>query len=207
MKEAAGRAEDTEAPVLHHFFDRSKDSDSTHFKTALDKFCTSLLYQLLSKIEPKPWSFLEEWGDLLKFKPGLLSWSLTQLQDAIREVIIGHEKRGNVNVRIFIDAIDECGDNTALIQLEEPLQRLQWIEKLIRSAEEAGADVRVCVSRTHLPAYGGLEPPTQTIIVEQHNNTAIDTFVASMLAKDNIDSWTQRTLHKRIMDRCTNDFL
>ncbi|KAH7382544.1 hypothetical protein DE146DRAFT_231539 [Phaeosphaeria sp. MPI-PUGE-AT-0046c] len=207
MKEASRRAEDTDALVLHHFFDRSKDSESTHFKTSLNKFCTSILYQLLSKIEPKPWSFLEEWGDLLRFKPGLLPWNLTQLQDAIREVIVGHEKRGNVKVRIFIDAVDECGDDGAIMQSEEPLQLLRWIEKLLHSALDAGADVRVCVSRTHLPAYGGLEPPTQTIIVEAHNQSAIDTFVSSVLAKDNIDSWTQRALHKRIMDRCTNDFL
>lgn len=207
MKEASSRADDTESLVLHHFFDRSKDSDSAHFKTALDKFCTSLLYQLLSKIEPKPWSFLEDWGELLRFKPGLLPWSLAQLQDAIREVIIGHEKRGGVKVRIFIDAVDECGDNGAVMQSEEPLQLLQWIEKLLRSAADAGADVRVCVSRTHLPTYGGLEPLSQTITVEEHNQSAIDTFVKSMLAKNNIDSWTQRALHKRIIDRCTNDFL
>lgn len=207
LKEASKRAEETDALVLHHFFDRSKDGESTQFKTALDKFCTSLLYQLLSKIEPKPWSFLEEWGDLLKFKPGLLPWSLTQLQDAIREVIVGHEKRGSVKVRIFIDAINECGNDSIHMQSEEPLQLLQWIEKLVGIAADAGADVRVCVSRTHLPAYGGLEPATQTIIVEEHNRSAIDSFVSSMLAKDNLGSWIQRALHKRIMDRCTNDFL
>jgi hypothetical protein len=108
-----------------HYFDCTKDSKSTHFKSALDKVCTSLLYQLLSKLQPKPWAFLKEWGDLLRFKPGMILQNLAQLQEAIREIIVGHEQRGNVKVRIFIDAIDESSNDISETQPKQLLELLQ----------------------------------------------------------------------------------
>jgi hypothetical protein len=207
MKEAAKRADDSDSLMLHHYFDRTKDSKSTHFKGALDKFCTSLLYQLLSKLEPKPWTFLKDWGDLLRFNPGMLPWNLTQLQEAIREIIVGHEKRGSVKVRIFIDAIDESGNDVSTTQPTPALELLQWVDELLRSAAEAGADVRVCLSRPHFPAYGGLEPKTQSIVVEEHNGPAIEEFIVSALNRDEIFPGTRRLLYNRILRRCSNDFL
>jgi hypothetical protein len=75
----------------------------------------------------------------------MIPWNLAQLQEAVREIIVGHEQRGNVKVRIFIDAIDESSNDISETQPKQPLELLQWIDKLLYSAANAGADVRVCV--------------------------------------------------------------
>ncbi|KAJ4375920.1 hypothetical protein N0V83_001198 [Neocucurbitaria cava] len=206
IKAATQKAESPNLIVLHHYFDRAKDSKSSTFKSALDKFCTSLLYQLLTQLEPKPWSFLYEWRELLRFNPGMLPWNLTQLQDAIREIIVGHEKRGNVGVQIYIDALDECYNDISDVHPTQPLEVLQWISKLLKSAADANVDVRVCLSRQHLPAYDGLEPKSQTIIVEDYNRSAIETFVKTELQRVE-DIGLRHLLRQKIMGRCTNDFL
>jgi hypothetical protein len=210
MREAAKQAEESDAGVivLQHYFDGANAENPGHFKSALDEFCTSLLYQLLDKLEPKPWSFLGEWGDVLRHTPGLLPWDLAQLQNAIQEIIIGHEQRGRAGIRIFIDALDQCtGDmSTPTIDPSEPLELLDWISALLERAAEVGVDVRVCLSRRRLPDYGHREPESHVIIVEDFNRPAIENFLDTKMEKIQ-DAGLRYNLRRKILERTTNDFL
>jgi len=201
LKEALTRAKGAELLVLYHHFDRPCQDKSSASHDHMQEFCSALLHQLLEKTKPCAWPFLDTWGKLLRARPGEIPWTVRQLQDAIRDIVIGYKDAG---IRIYIDALEHtCYDASGAIAARSPV--LDYVASLLHSARDADVDLRFFITRQHYPSFDEVEPDTLEIIVEDHNTRDLRAFVLGGLKKVPA-AGLRYVLNNKIIRLCGNDF-
>ncbi|KAF2743235.1 hypothetical protein M011DRAFT_471593 [Sporormia fimetaria CBS 119925] len=121
-------------------------------------------------------------------------WTIADLQNAILEIIQSKKGRG---YRIFVDALDACGNPGQAYTSPPALQVLRLLSKLSERASAEQADVRICISRRHFPSYGASEPETLNIVVEEHNEEVVQRFVRAQL-QDIVDAGARQLVCLKI---------
>ncbi|KAK1757174.1 hypothetical protein QBC47DRAFT_175972 [Echria macrotheca] len=168
MREAEQRLSRTGGEVAVHlsfFF----DSKGTELQRNWEGACRSLLHQLLSLPDQKTSlkRAISRYTERLDFEGGYQQstgfWRINDLQFIIRETLLDRcREEPDFNVRIFIDALDECSDGHAM-----------EINSFIRFLTHASASVKVCISARS--SYPGLSYWTSfpMVAVEEHNQPDI----------------------------------
>jgi hypothetical protein len=199
--------------VLSHFFGESKKSTSSSLQSSSEEFYCSILFQLLDRLDHKPWSFISKWGKSLLESRQTPPWTVPKLQDAIHEIILSREYSRSVEdfeFRIFVDALEECCyeviDDHYDVRSRQPLEILQFVSDLLKRTSAVGVNVKVCVSRKHDPSYGTSEPASRNIVVDNHIRPSVEAFIERELEKIE-DKDLRRKLLRIIIERSTNEFL
>ena len=97
-------------------------------------------------------------------------WIDEELQHILHDILIKGSKYQPVTV--FIDALDECGEETAK-------SLLRSFKDLMEDAKREESQVKICVSSRHYPILG--IDTTPTISVEQRNRKDIQTVIQERL--------------------------
>jgi ankyrin repeat protein len=127
----------------------------------------SLLHQILPQIPPLLAEFRSMFQRNLQTKGrGGKDWKKEELEDFFRS----HIAKKGYRVRIFIDALDECGEDTAE-------QLVKYFENLTTYAESA---LSICFSCRHFPSIGP-NSTVETICVEDENDKDILTYIQANL--------------------------
>ncbi|KAK5995239.1 Serine/threonine-protein phosphatase 6 regulatory ankyrin repeat subunit B [Cladobotryum mycophilum] len=97
-------------------------------------------------------------------------WTAKELQEAMLEILTKGTK--NRPVAIFVDALDECGEDYAKYLLEQ-------FKKLMDDVNREEGQVKICFSSRHYPILGLRTIPT--IFVEEHNDKDIRSIIQERL--------------------------
>ena len=165
-------------------------------RSALGLF-RSLLHQILTQIPPLLSKFQSMFQSRFQKEPKTQGkpgkdwdWHKEELQDFFKSIIA--EKR--YRIRIFIDAVDECGEDVAK-------ELVKYFQKSTNSTEST---LSICFSSRHYPYIGhGIE----TICVEDKNELDILTFIQTELSPA-FENQRERAevLEKEIMDKASGIF-
>lgn len=122
------------------------------------------------------------------------SWTCKELEECLSEVLIKNTQ--NQHVIIFIDALDECGEDSARALLA-------YFSDLSQQAEIEGANFKVCVSSRHYPLLALDAFPS--VSVEEKNSEDIRWYVADRLK--NIRPTTKRQqIQEEILSKAQGGF-
>jgi ankyrin repeat protein len=97
-------------------------------------------------------------------------WSCKELQESLLSVLV--EGTQHRHVTIFVDALDECGEDSAK-------NLLAYFSEISRQVDAKGAHVKICLSSRHYPILGLENFPT--ISVEERNSEDIRWYVGERL--------------------------
>lgn len=96
------------------------------------------------------------------YTAGRWAWTDKELQEFLSNVLVKGIK--HQPIVIFIDALDECGEETAK-------SLLRYFRDLMEDVEREESQVKICISSRHYPILG--VDTTPTISVEQRNHKDI----------------------------------
>lgn len=176
------------------FFFNAKGGDLEHSPLGLFR---SLLYQLL----PRYPSHLRRFAQMLSSKNDLNpdeppAFSESELKAFLQSMFATKMEGRTV---IFVDALDECDAKTMRSQA------YFWRE-LTQSAHAAGTELSVCLSSRHFPTITVTNCPE--VIVDQHNNQDIITYVDQKLGLGISDSEPEKQiLRDRVIGKSAGVFL
>jgi hypothetical protein len=148
------------------FFFSAKDGDLEHSATGLLR---SLLYQLLPSCPESLTAFGNAATIRRKFEPRSPPWEEEELKSVFR---LCFTKKLAKRVFIYIDALDECDSD----RLRD--QAYFWRE-VTATAHDNGISLNICISSRHFPHISLSHCPE--IVVEDHNNLDIETYVGKRL--------------------------
>lgn len=120
-------------------------------------------------------------------------WNESELQKFLFSFLL--KASTSRHVVIYIDALDECGAETAQ-------KLLAYLRQLIASAEQQGSHVRICFSFRHYPILGLENVPT--ICVEDRNDQDIRRVVRNGL--QDIDSSKRHQIENEIVAKAQGGF-
>ncbi|KAL1634763.1 hypothetical protein SLS56_002165 [Neofusicoccum ribis] len=120
-------------------------------------------------------------------------WNESELQKFLFSFLL--KASTSRHVVIYIDALDECGAETAQ-------KLLAYLRQLIASAEQQGSHVRICFSSRHYPILGLENVPT--IYVEDRNDQDIRRVVRNGL--QDIDSSKRHQIENEIVAKAQGGF-
>ena len=106
-------------------------------------------------------------------------WAEKELQDFMTHVLIDGAQ--NHSVAIFVDALDECGEDIAK-------GLLVYFKDLIKDTKSKGSRVKICISSRHYPILGHNTIPT--VSVEERNDKDIRLVIQQRLKE--IEPQTER---------------
>lgn len=182
MRFAHNQAKKDDALVASFYFNGRGTPDE---KTGIGMY-RSLLYQLLpfasQQLQEKMCRVYIQRCRTIGAYSVSWKWHETELSKALTEVIADLKDH---HLRIYIDALDESGENTAL-------ELVPKFQSMVQRATESRSSLKVCCSCRHYPliAEGGL-----TISMENENADDIELYVRDRLAaascpKDQIEKLT-----------------
>lgn len=154
--------------TLYHFFGGVSE-DATR------DLLRDLLCQLLDALpyKNKPWEDIRRWGREIAEKQWVDLSSRRRLQDIITRLLI--DRKDTLEVFIFVDAIDDIHEASS--DDEKPLKILQMLADMLKPK----TNLRICISRRHLPDYYVREPPSTTIHLDQYMDQEIGPFIRQEL--------------------------
>ncbi|KAL7918361.1 ankyrin repeat protein [Trichoderma austrokoningii] len=139
-------------------------------------------------------SFMEQERRYGAYQENRWSWTEKELQDFISEILT--EGTSNQPVVIFVDAIDECGQDDA--------KRLfGYFKNLMDIAEHKEAQVKICFSSRHFPLLG--LDTISTISVEERNDSDIRLVIRERLKQIQPEAKRQR-IEKEILLKAQGGF-
>lgn len=180
---------DPETITIYHFFYKSWNNNDfiAPVRSKYSLFLRSLLGQLISKVSRLPWDNIRSWGRELQSNGDAGLWSNDRLQKAITQVILDNGNSAEskpVRFRIFIDAINESLDDVSTNFTPNPLLAiLLFASDLAAVATSSGVDLRICISREHVPQFGKREPKASIIQVDKCMNSTVDRYIQEQLKK------------------------
>ncbi|XPS74325.1 hypothetical protein M3J09_006444 [Ascochyta lentis] len=194
------------AVVLSHHFRRWRD-DEVVTRPLIEEFYCSILFQLLEMSGHTPYSICQSWHDALLRDQFSVPWTIAQLRATIFEIILTRSKTGSIAFRLFIDGLDACRHNSnSEPESKEPLEVLGFVESLLSKSHEFGLDIRVCISRRHIPDYENIEPSGLAIVVEENIGPAVDSFIKSRLHKIKLHQGVKVILYHKMIRYYTREF-
>ncbi|KAK8016653.1 hypothetical protein PG993_014842 [Apiospora rasikravindrae] len=138
---------------VYFFFDGSQEGD-TRLHSALGMYRT-VLHQIISCGQPISASVLRHYKDFDK-----ADWTIPSLQSATEE-ILSNLTSANTEVRIFLDALDECCKD----DIDEVLSHLR------RLVTKKGERIKALVSARDMSKYENFLPESAKTLVVHENNT------------------------------------
>ncbi|KAF2193588.1 hypothetical protein K469DRAFT_691138 [Zopfia rhizophila CBS 207.26] len=121
-------------------------------------------------------------------------WIDKELQDFLSDVLTTGSK--DQPVVIFIDALDECGEEVAK-------SLLTYFKCLMEDVESEESQVKICVSSRHYPILG--VDTTPTIAVEKRNRKDIRSVVRKRL-KEIGPEWKRNQIQEAILSKAQGGF-
>ena len=121
-------------------------------------------------------------------------WSNQELQDFLSNILTKGSKYQPIV--IFIDALDECGEEAAR-------SLLTYFKGLMEDVEREGSQVKICVSSRHYPIIGVDDIPT--IAVEKRNRRDIRSVVRKRL-KDIGPEENPNSIQETILSKAQGGF-
>jgi ankyrin repeat protein len=192
MKYAVKRGK-LEGHIASFFF---HDRGTTLEKTARGMY-QSLLHQLLH-LGPNHISKLAEiYEERCNTRGGAgaeWTWHERELRDSLKDLLLGLSKQ---QVRIYVDALDEAGEEAAL-------KLVDFFESLIRQSESSKTALSICFSCRHYPILSfdyGL-----SLCVEEENSADIANYVHEKLSQSKIGEDMAQSLRKAIITRANGVF-
>ena len=158
----------------------------------------SLIYQILQRIPKLLLSFHSLYKDKCETQGKVgekWDWQLRELQDLFKIYVTDAAKI--YPIYIFVDALDECGDEIANDFVE-------FFQRLMRELPHTKASLRICFSCRHYPLMdlkNGLQ-----IIVEAGNQGDIETYIRSKLESGIQDRTKSKILQEDILERSSGVF-
>lgn len=166
--------------TLHHFFGGgSEDATGDLLRDLLSQLLDALPYK------NKPWEYIRRWSQEIADEQCVDLSSCHRLQNVITRLLV--DGKDTLTVCVFVDAIDDCLGHSSIdmvhpaIDEEKPLRVLHILAHMLQSTSAAHMDLRICVSRRHLPDYYDREPPSTTVNLNQYMNYAIGPFIREKL--------------------------
>ncbi|KAI7918962.1 hypothetical protein M0657_007348 [Pyricularia oryzae] len=215
--EAAKTPQENKVPVtvLKYFFNNSPENpaDDQEWRRTSNSLFASLLGQLLhsSLVSDKLLKDLKRWDQATDEQRKEDFFASSHLQEMIKSIILNNgdaAKPDPMRFCIFIDAVNECSDTGS--QDSGLKTVLRFIRNLLDAALAARVDLRVCISRRHLPHIGQDEPPTREIDIDSHTTELVRDFLWRKLdiaRGDNAETeYKMRMFHFRWFDQCGNGF-
>lgn len=166
-------------------------------KTPLGLF-RSVLHQIFAKAPEMLSELTQNFKTKLETKgnPGEdWRWHPMELQEILAASLLNLAKA--YRVRIFVDALDECGEQAAV-------ELVGYFERLISASRAAEGSLSICFSCRHYPVMaleGGLE-----ICVEDENHNDIETYIQNELHHGIRDESRISILQQEIVSRATGSF-
>lgn len=205
---------DSTTIILHHFFDRNAKANgfTSPSRSTYTIFLRSLLGQLLFQVPHKPWKDIRSWGRELQSDQDAGLWSNDRLQKTITQIILANTASTRATAaryRIFIDAINECPDDKWTSTSFTPntqLAILLFAADLASTAQASGVDLRICISREHVPRFGKREPKACIIEVDKCMSGTVDRYIQEQLKKLEDDGLAFR-LHLRLRQKIGDGIL
>ncbi|KAF2727897.1 ankyrin repeat protein, partial [Polyplosphaeria fusca] len=111
-------------------------------------------------------------------------WTDKELQDLLSDVLTVGSKHKPVIV--FVDALDECGEETAR-------SLLAYFKDLMEDIERGGSQTKICVSSRHYPILGVNTIPT--IFVEERNGKDIQSVILKRLRDIQLEGRRSQVQH------------
>ncbi len=121
-------------------------------------------------------------------------WSERELQDFLSEILTNETK--NLPVVIFVDALDECGEDHAK-------SLLAYFNDLMKGVEREEGQVKICFSSRYYPILGHNTIPA--ISVEGRNDEDIRSVVHERLKEIDLDKMRQQ-IEEKIMSKAQGGF-
>ncbi|TLD30853.1 hypothetical protein PspLS_02210 [Pyricularia sp. CBS 133598] len=201
--------------VLRYFFNNSPENPAKdqEWRRTSNAFFASLLAQLLqpSLVSAEVFKNLKQWDQATDEQRKVDFFTSSNLQELIKRIILSNgdaTKPDHTRFRIFVDALNECSD--AGPQDSGLKTVLSFIRDLLETALAAGVDLRVCISRRHLPHMSQDEPPTREIDIDSHTTELVRDFLWRKLdiARGDMTQteFKMRMFHFRWFDQCGNGF-
>jgi len=112
----------------------------------------------------------------------------------------------HVNIRVFVDALDECRvgeEENDTQEIEDLVQKLREIEELMRGKPQC---LSICFACRHFPQLASLNKDPY-IKTEWENSEAIEEYVQEELLRITGDDQLRSNLHTEIVDSANGNFL
>jgi ankyrin repeat protein len=173
MKYALGMMNNTQPKaVVASFFIHGQGMDLQRSPLGLFR---ALLHSLLESFQAQLNKLTEKFNDYQRrfgnYQEKRWQWNEEELKECLKEVLI-HGTNDQTTI-IFVDALDECGD-------EDAKHLLEYFQNLMDSAERGRSRVKICLSSRHYPILGQNNIPT--VFVENKNHEDIRLVVERRLS-------------------------
>jgi hypothetical protein len=200
--------------ILHHFFDRNASATelTSPSRSTYTIFLRSLLGQLLFQVPHKPLKDIRSWGRELQSDQDAGLWSNNRLQTTITQIILANSASTDpvsMRYRIFIDAINDCPNDkwtSTCFTPNSQLAILLFAADLASTAQASGVDLRICISREHVPRFGKREPKASIIEVDKCMSGTVDRYIQEQLRKLEDDDLAFR-IHLRLRQKIGDGIL
>ena len=161
----------------------------------------AILHQLLSQIPTARADFKRLWEEKARHGGGpILEWRLEELRDIFSSFLLRAAK--DTSIRIFIDALDEAGEDHAQ-------DLLSYVHELNTEIHASNAPISLCFSCRKYPFFarnGGLE-----ICVDDENHKDIEAYLVAelrrLLDQETIDETVLNVLQADLAKKASGVFL